>query len=57
MRDGSSGTRYELRALGTRIVCVTLCRGRREKGCLGRGAVLVGLGIAFPVVYVTLAGP
>jgi uncharacterized protein len=28
-----------------------------KKGLLGRGAVLVGLGIAVPVLYVTLAGP
>jgi uncharacterized protein len=28
-----------------------------KKGLLGRGAVLVGLGIAIPVVYVALAGP
>ena len=28
-----------------------------RKGLLGRGAVLVGLGIAVPVVYVTFAGP
>jgi hypothetical protein len=28
-----------------------------RKGLLGRGAFLVGLGIAIPVVYVTLAGP
>lgn len=28
-----------------------------KKGFLGRGAVLVGIGIAIPVVYVTFAGP
>ena len=28
-----------------------------KKGLLGRGAVLVGLGIAVPVLYVTFAGP
>jgi uncharacterized protein len=28
-----------------------------KKGLLGRGAVLVGLGIAIPVLYVTFAGP
>ena len=28
-----------------------------KKGLIGRGAVLVGIGIAIPVVYVTLAGP
>ncbi|MDB4943887.1 MAG: hypothetical protein JWP97_3421 [Labilithrix sp.] len=28
-----------------------------KKGFLGRGAVLVGLGIAIPVAYVVLAGP
>lgn len=28
-----------------------------RKGLLGRGAILVGIGIAVPVVYVTLAGP
>jgi hypothetical protein len=28
-----------------------------KKGLFGRGAILVGLGIAIPVVYVTLAGP
>lgn len=28
-----------------------------KKGILGRGAVLVGIGVAIPVVYVTLAGP
>ncbi len=28
-----------------------------KKGLIGRGAVLVGLGIAIPVLYVTLAGP
>jgi len=28
-----------------------------KKGLLGRGAVLVGLGILVPVVYVSLAGP
>lgn len=28
-----------------------------KKGFLGRGAVLVGIGIAIPVLYVTLAGP
>jgi hypothetical protein len=28
-----------------------------KKGFLGRGAVLVGLGIAIPVLYVTFAGP
>jgi hypothetical protein len=28
-----------------------------RKGLLGRGAALVALGIAIPVVYVTLAGP
>lgn len=28
-----------------------------RKGLVGRGAVLVGLGIAVPVVYVTFAGP
>jgi hypothetical protein len=28
-----------------------------KKGLLGRGAVLVGLGVAVPVVYVALAGP
>jgi hypothetical protein len=28
-----------------------------KKGLIGRGAVLVALGIAIPVVYVTLAGP
>ena len=28
-----------------------------RKGILGRGAVLVALGIAIPVLYVTLAGP
>lgn len=28
-----------------------------KKGFLGRGAILVGLGIAVPVVYVALAGP
>ena len=28
-----------------------------RKGLLGRGAVLVLLGVAIPVVYVTLAGP
>ena len=28
-----------------------------RKGILGRGAVLVALGIAVPVLYVTLAGP
>lgn len=28
-----------------------------RKGLLGRGAVLVGVGIAIPVLYVTLAGP
>jgi hypothetical protein len=28
-----------------------------KKGLLGRGAILVGLGIAVPVLYVTFAGP
>ncbi|HSO39896.1 MAG TPA: PepSY-associated TM helix domain-containing protein [Labilithrix sp.] len=28
-----------------------------KKGLLGRGAILVGLGIAIPVLYVTFAGP
>lgn len=28
-----------------------------KKGFLGRGALLVGLGIAIPVVYIALAGP
>ena len=28
-----------------------------KKGLIGRGAVLVGLGIAIPVLYVTFAGP
>lgn len=28
-----------------------------KKGLLGRGAVLVGLGVLVPVLYVTLAGP
>lgn len=28
-----------------------------KKGFLGRGAILVGLGIAIPVLYVTFAGP
>ena len=28
-----------------------------KKGLLGRGALLVGLGIAIPVLYVTFAGP
>jgi hypothetical protein len=28
-----------------------------KKGLLGRGAILVGLGVAIPVVYVVLAGP
>jgi uncharacterized protein len=28
-----------------------------KKGLLGRGAVLVGLGIAIPVIYVSFAGP
>lgn len=28
-----------------------------KKGLIGRGAVLVALGIAIPVAYVTLAGP
>jgi hypothetical protein len=28
-----------------------------RKGLIGRGAVLVGIGIAIPVVYITLAGP
>lgn len=28
-----------------------------KKGLVGRGAVLVGLGVAIPVVYVVLAGP
>lgn len=28
-----------------------------KKGILGRGAILVGLGVAIPVVYVALAGP
>ena len=28
-----------------------------KKGLLGRGAVLVGLGIMVPVLYVTFAGP
>jgi hypothetical protein len=28
-----------------------------KKGLLGRGAILVGVGIAIPVVYLTLAGP
>lgn len=28
-----------------------------KKGLLGRGAVLVGLGVAIPVLYVTFAGP
>jgi hypothetical protein len=27
-----------------------------KKGFFGRGAVLVGIGIAIPVVYVTLSG-
>jgi hypothetical protein len=28
-----------------------------KKGLIGRGAILVGLGIAIPVLYVTFAGP
>lgn len=28
-----------------------------KKGLIGRGAILVGIGIAVPVVYVTLVGP
>ena len=28
-----------------------------KKGLLGRGAILVGLGIAIPILYVTFAGP
>lgn len=28
-----------------------------KKGLIGRGAILVGIGIAIPVVYITLAGP
>ncbi len=28
-----------------------------KKGILGRGAILVGLGMAIPAVYITLAGP
>jgi uncharacterized protein len=28
-----------------------------KKGLIGRGAVLVGLGIAIPILYVTFAGP
>jgi uncharacterized protein len=28
-----------------------------KKGLIGRGAVLVGLGIAIPVIYVSFAGP
>jgi hypothetical protein len=28
-----------------------------KKGLLGRGAILVGLGIAIPMIYISFAGP